>query len=497
MSNEYTEELDEDLVEEDVKEDFDSLMGKSGSGLRNSELEEWADQILKADSNREICRKCKESGVNDVAYGETTGFVYPMPQFTKQGDPVLDDEGEQLIVDFDELECENGHRWFRGEGMRRRLDGKNPILFESHLHNRRRREIYNSLGAPDPSIVAGMYNRCVDTWTTALTPKGWMNFDELQIGDKIWSYDINSDQFRWEVLQDVYIQPFAGELYSYESQNISALVSEGHKWAVVHERDKDTKVIAQSGSSLTDRHYIVLPHGEITHDTVDPLFELLGWVITDGSYKNNRTDCVVYQSLNNPKVVALQACLRANGVNDEVNYIDENNVGRWRIQSEVGKKLREIAPVKLLTSVDLDSYTDLQYASLMRGVISGDGYVRELPSGYSCREVYSTKLTEAKAIQALATRLNVPSKCRYTYNEDAFCVEEYAVNMKNSAYAYVRAANKGLVEYEGEIWCPQVATGFWVASRKGTTYVTGNTHPQGRKVNSAEQRKKNGASYYR
>lgn len=152
------EEEDEDLVDDDIPQDFGSLMTRNGTGMKNSEIEEWTDQLLRADSNRELCRKCKEAG-EETPYGSETGLVEAQPQFTKDGDPILDEAGYQLYVDFPELECEQGHRWYKGEGVRRNINGKNPILFESHLHNRRRREIYNAEGIPDPSIVSGIYNR--------------------------------------------------------------------------------------------------------------------------------------------------------------------------------------------------------------------------------------------------------------------------------------------------------------------------------------------------
>lgn len=40
-----------------------------------------------------------------------------------------------------------------------KIRGDNPILFEEHLRTRHKREIFNHLGVPDPSIRQGMYNR--------------------------------------------------------------------------------------------------------------------------------------------------------------------------------------------------------------------------------------------------------------------------------------------------------------------------------------------------
>lgn len=116
------------------------------------QLEQLADKYLKVDSNRELCRKCGK-------YGTETGEVEAVPQFDDKDNPKVDSEGNTLYVDFPEIMCEKGHRWYQGEGKRRGIDGDNPILFEHHLQDRRRREIYTTVGTPDPSIQQGMYNR--------------------------------------------------------------------------------------------------------------------------------------------------------------------------------------------------------------------------------------------------------------------------------------------------------------------------------------------------
>jgi len=124
------------------------------------QIEQMANALLRDDSNKELCRKCGK-------YGEETGEVESMPQVTKAGDPQTDDEGNVLYMDFPEIQCEAGHRWYLGEGKRRGIDGENPILFENHLQERRRREIYTEVGTPDPALTQdrwgrptqGMYNR--------------------------------------------------------------------------------------------------------------------------------------------------------------------------------------------------------------------------------------------------------------------------------------------------------------------------------------------------
>lgn len=154
---------DDELLEEGERE-FDP-----NERYSSEELIEFADKLLREDSNRELCRKCKEKAVDPtlLPYGEETGAVESVPQFTSDGEPLLDEEDNQLYLDFPELKCAKGHRWFQGEGQRRDIRGPNPILFESHLYNRKRREIYVEAGTPDPAFTMdrkgrptqGIYNR--------------------------------------------------------------------------------------------------------------------------------------------------------------------------------------------------------------------------------------------------------------------------------------------------------------------------------------------------
>lgn len=119
---------------------------KEGKEYTNTELSLIADELLRQDAKSELCRLCG-------AKGEPTGEKEAKKQNAK------DEEGNALVLEFEELECPDGHKWYQGEGKSRTIGGDNPILFEEHFHSRKKREIYTSLGTPDPNIVSGIYNR--------------------------------------------------------------------------------------------------------------------------------------------------------------------------------------------------------------------------------------------------------------------------------------------------------------------------------------------------
>ena len=112
----------------------------------NKQLNQLADDFLRSDAKTELCRDCDSRGIE-------TGKIKSAKQEATDG------EGHMLVIDFPEYECKNKHRWFKGEGKARGIGGDDPIVFEEHLQQRRRREIYNTTGVPDPSIKAGIYNR--------------------------------------------------------------------------------------------------------------------------------------------------------------------------------------------------------------------------------------------------------------------------------------------------------------------------------------------------
>lgn len=110
------------------------------------ELGQLADDFLREDARTELCIECGEKG-------EKNGTTKPVEQDAK------DEAGHALVLEFEQYECSSGHKWFEGEGKVRGIGGDDPILFEEHFQSRRRREIYTSLGTPDPNIVSGIYNR--------------------------------------------------------------------------------------------------------------------------------------------------------------------------------------------------------------------------------------------------------------------------------------------------------------------------------------------------
>jgi hypothetical protein len=133
-----------DVRDEEITEDPWALDPRKK--YTKTQLEAFADNLLREDSRREMCRKCNQAG-------QRTGVVDQVPQ------RVVDDAGNVLVLEYAQFRCASDHLWWQGEGSTRGIKGDNPILFEDHMIQRRKREIYTTVGTPDPAIVSGLYNR--------------------------------------------------------------------------------------------------------------------------------------------------------------------------------------------------------------------------------------------------------------------------------------------------------------------------------------------------
>lgn len=78
---------------------------------------------------------------------------------SKEFDPNRDYSNHELEELTNELLRAHARSLDEETGKERGIGGENPVLFEEHLFSRKKREIYNINGVPDPEIVQGIYNR--------------------------------------------------------------------------------------------------------------------------------------------------------------------------------------------------------------------------------------------------------------------------------------------------------------------------------------------------
>lgn len=358
-------------------------------------------------------------------------------------------------------------------------------------------------GQTPPGVTAA----CMCLKTKALTKRGWKFQHDILFDDELYSLNPDTGKGEWAQIKNIHLYEYTGNLYETESQSISSLSTPNHAWYVTS--TSDSKIQRVESSGLKPEHSIV-PIPPVENGTIvekDCFVELMGWIVTEGSYcvrkagtrkKDKRGDytmrtdsiCVeITQSLtkNADKCKQIDACIKANGMKFSTSIDKRNNVMRYRICGLAGKYIRDRFPDKRLSEKFIVSLTQSQLLLLCETMILGDGSQQKERNGkshYSCEyRGYDRILVEQFQMAAtLAGLQNTFSEGlpedRNKHRSERYANIPYRVRIKRRPGYSCRSIlnDTNLVHYDKQlVWCPETSTGTWIAQRDGKVYVTGNS----------------------
>lgn len=320
---------------------------------------------------------------------------------------------------------------------------------------------------------------CVDDETEALTPSGWKHQEQLRDGDLIMAYQ--EGVLLWQPAE-FHRYPYKGNLIAIEKRDSSQRLTPNHRCLVRYRSGNIAVVLAEN---LTPRMEIptLAKWGEpSTIQIGQDWAELLGWYIAEGC-DHHPGYIYLFQSLSaNPtKVNRIRTLL--NSLNADFKESLRERLGSftgkpsievsWGVRGVVAHRLQELAPNKTLSMHLATGLPADEAASLLDGLISGDGHRRK--DGRSC--FIQKDVTCLEAVQVLGLRLGY--RAQIGFRKDSMG----AVYFTQGQWLTLRGTNgRGPAftqeQYCGVVWCPSVPSGFWLARRKGKPFITGNTFPE-------------------
>lgn len=330
---------------------------------------------------------------------------------------------------------------------------------------------------------------CADTQTELLSMRGWLKYDEVLVGDIIWTLN-PAGHAEWRPVLEVFKKHYDGEMISFESKQFSALVTPNHSWPVSNKnrrkQKKDPmKVVLKETWKLAKHDQIPLARDPIFHESKhSPDFaELMGWWITDGSnLPSNRI--AIYQSheANQTKCDRIRTLLKNLGATFSENR--HGSMTHFRFANGLGKMMKLASPNKRLEMPFIESLSKDGRVALFNGLVGGDGsYIGSMPMFCS-----KTK-SDTDAFQGLCALLGMSSRSTQIYVKPNLIRTSNTMSpgcLMNYAYArwetkYTRPGNNRMhpVPYSGIVWCPRTENGTFFARRNGHTYFTGNTMCRG------------------
>jgi hypothetical protein len=261
-------------------------------------------------------------------------------------------------------------------------------------------------------------NYCVDEQTEALTMRGWLKHNEINEGDIILSYNIQTRALAWSKVKGIYRAPYEGLMHHLKCEGLDALVTPGHKFVTSEDGLKTVENI-----KCTD--YVVLNGLPVEDNTA----------VHSDEFVADLAPCRVM--LTHEFVLSLTQSQRIKLIHTMAKS-DEQNTS-WSYNNE-DKDLVD-SFLMLCTLAGLTTSTELVQN------------VSELSSNnYYVVNIYNTQKTH--------------------------CLGECIDFHGGSPGPEEDNKSNPTVHYSGTVWCPETEYGTWVCRRGSAIYTTGNSYKE-------------------
>mgnify|MGYP005849423281 CR=1 FL=1 len=334
---------------------------------------------------------------------------------------------------------------------------------------------------------------CVTEDTEILTPQGWKTVNDLKVGDAAFSVDPDTGMMWATPVLEIHRGTYTGRAWHIEHNAVSALCTPHHRWLV----DTDGKPQVKFAQDLTmsghDKLWVAsegMPPKTTTEWTDDEI-TLMGWVLTDGHYK--RQHCpktgkewglgrVGVTQTKPQNIGELDALFTRLGKHSR--QVRKSGQHVWEITTPATRRMREMMPDKTLTARVLMSMSSEQHALLLAAMLRGGGSWDAQANRY--RKFTAGTQAQADAFMMLCALLGLP--CRAVERDySSYTPKAYASmgNVPKAGKCWVVELPKSKraqpqyksewVDWSGDVWCPSLMFGTWVAKRNGKVFVTGNS----------------------
>ncbi|KKM79967.1 hypothetical protein LCGC14_1344610, partial [marine sediment metagenome] len=335
------------------------------------------------------------------------------------------------------------------------------------------------LGAYDRVGVTGQYLReqwypfwCVPAETEILTRNGWKHYNEINIGDIALTYSIESRTTNWEEIQKIAVFEFDDSLVAIKNKRGHQFrFTKNHRIPVLQKYKNRMKFV--EAQNLKTHHFIplVAEHTDFPQNSIITPKEaaLLGWIITDGYYRerNGSNESMIYQSpLKYANLIREQF---KEWITSEYVHPD-TKVICFRITNKatknINKYLRDktllVSLMPMLGRKSLDALLDAMIKAEAHSTKTFTHFTQNDTSvmdafqigcylsgkGFDIRHIKTNHLGKNEMLGGHVKRINKISLYKWRYEEQP---------------------------YKGKVWCPVTNNGTWIMRQEGRVLITGNS----------------------
>lgn len=333
-----------------------------------------------------------------------------------------------------------------------------------------------------------LYGMCFDEETEILTKRGWAHYNEFQENDQLLTFNKDKRILEWLNYDLLYVNTgYNGPMVGLTCQGFDALVTPDHRWPIIVKATNELKVVQTKDLGKHQKIFRAAEYNgcPIKKTYSDDFVRLIGWIITEGTFRVGRHEIRISQSLtkNPEKCVQIRNLFKSifGTYKEKVyNYNKKLLKNGWKEYPNskgiffIGRgpwadTIRLIIPNKELTSEFLLSLTKDQLWILYETLLLGDGHRNK--NGDDFTQNFGDTIEN---FQMLCVLLGLESTL-YNNWKNSFRVH-VSRSKRYKPFTHVCSLQKEEIEnYKGIIWCPHTKNETVVARRNGTVYITSQT----------------------
>ena len=308
-----------------------------------------------------------------------------------------------------------------------------------------------------------LWEFCLEGSAEALTEEGWKTHDQLKLGETILAYDPVTGTVRWEPLEAIHVSTIDGAAV----RTKVGVATLAHKWYGRTRPGNMEHSYKFSEDGLVGSLSVPVtgsPAWSQSESVPDWLVDLAGWVVTDGTLVRCATKpsmnkrVRIFQKSDSPKVDIIRGALEVAG-HPFAYHVRSDGIGVFEFGGFVASSLRATMDAnKCLSYSWLHLLSPRQVDRLFTAFVLGDGVTND--------GVAQVDVRRLEPLMAAMTWSGIP--CR---------MKKWASGI-HVLYRKKRMWTDLAPEastHTGVVWCPTVASGYWVARNRGRVFVTGNS----------------------
>lgn len=362
--------------------------------------------------------------------------------------------------------------------------------------------IYNAAGS----------GACVDTETEILTKYGWRRYNEINIGDRVYSINFEKNAMELDVVLNKVVKE-SDNNYRMTSRSFDSLTTYDHRWYMLqryYARTDNTPLIQERTTedivNLKSSHTYNFIHPSIDYvDTITDLGKPLGIYKLVSAIAGNGS---INKKLGKIELVA-DTVYRTEALEFLKNAIDEvfpegvsfdfsksgPGLIRWNFNKKQSEKLiwyfdqdynSKLEQNRFVKKLNPAVFDEMDYSiakALLDGYLMTDGHFCKSNNTVSFRNTERAILDDFQHVAILAgenprevATLRGGTERLFQRGIVSIVKDIYTIYLRDSKFTSASKHQLKIIKSDEAItvWCPTTANHNWIARRNGTVYITGN-----------------------